>query len=177
MFYLAYGSNLHPLRLTRRVPSARLISRIKLLGYSVVFNKLSEDHSAKCNLESTHNQQSIVYTALYHIDPAHKVRLDHFEGLGKGYTDGKIVIEHDNKSIDCFTYFAQDSHRVEDKQPYHWYKQLVLQGAHFLRFPRHYVRYIEGINSCVDPNRKRAIEMQTLLQEMQQQTMNILDRP
>jgi hypothetical protein len=53
LHYLAYGSNLHPIRLRQRVNSARLIATLSLPGYRVLFNKRGQDLSAKCNLVAT----------------------------------------------------------------------------------------------------------------------------
>ena len=54
LYYLAYGSNLHPVRLTERVPSARFLGLTSLFGYQLRFHKRHEpDGSGKCNMYHT----------------------------------------------------------------------------------------------------------------------------
>jgi gamma-glutamylcyclotransferase len=50
LYYLAYGSNLHPLRLMQRVSSAKVEDVIELPGRQGNFHKRSPDGSGKCNL-------------------------------------------------------------------------------------------------------------------------------
>lgn len=45
---LAYGSNLHPLRLRKRVSTANLIGIVEMQGYQLAFHKRSTDESGKC---------------------------------------------------------------------------------------------------------------------------------
>ena len=45
---LAYGSNLHPFRLTHRVPSAKLLGVVSVPGKRLAFHKRSDDGSGKC---------------------------------------------------------------------------------------------------------------------------------
>lgn len=77
--YFAYGSNLHPVRLTERIPSAKLLGSVELKKHSLVFNKISIDGSSKCSLVHTGADPDSVYGALYELAPEHKNDLDHFE--------------------------------------------------------------------------------------------------
>lgn len=56
--YLAYGSNLHPIRMTERVPSARVLGAIELPDHLLAFNKRSTDGSSKCLLYSQLRESS-----------------------------------------------------------------------------------------------------------------------
>ncbi|MFM9835765.1 MAG: gamma-glutamylcyclotransferase family protein [Methylophilaceae bacterium] len=76
VFYLAYGSNLHPVRLKERVSSAKLIGVIELYGYELAFHKLSTDESGKCLLNKTGADSSMVFAALYEFDDKDKGALD-----------------------------------------------------------------------------------------------------
>lgn len=51
MYYLAYGSNMHPRRLAGRVEIIDFVGTVRLDGYKLVFKKRSNDGSAKCHLE------------------------------------------------------------------------------------------------------------------------------
>ena len=169
IYYFAYGSNLHPLRLTERVASANLVGTAQVSGYQLKFHKLGQDDSAKCNLFYTGNTRDTVHGAIYTLAAAHKDDLDKYEGKGMGYTDSQIEIPHAERTIHCFTYLAQETYIVDSLQPFHWYKQLVLQGAHYLGFPGSYLSYIEAVVSFEDPHKARRSLHQDLLNRMTNQ--------
>ncbi len=164
--YLAYGSNLHPLRLTQRIPSARLIDTVKLEGYRVQFNKRGRDSSAKCNLIESNHGKDYSFTALYQIERGHKIHLDRIEGCGRGYQSVDLEIECGAKTITCFTYFAQKSHLDPTLMPYDWYKSLVVHGASYLNFPANYIETLSTIESIRDPDQDRNQAMNKLVRQI-----------
>lgn len=166
VYYFAYGSNLHPVRLGERVPSASLLGAVQLNRYRLKFHKKSTDGSAKCNLLKTGNRADTVHGALYTLEAEHKQELDRFEGAGKGYQDSLINIHHEQKHYPCFTYLAEDSHIENNLQPYHWYKNLVVFGAMYLKFPSAYITRLEAVKSIQDSNVVRRLEMETLLEKI-----------
>ncbi|GJL66203.1 MAG: hypothetical protein NPIRA05_11740 [Nitrospirales bacterium] len=168
LYYLAYGSNLHPVRLRERVPSAELLDVVKLRPYRLAFQKRGQDGSSKCNLARTGEDSDEVYGGIYHIDSAHKPLLDRFEGKGKGYHDSQLPVELHGKEYACFTYLAQPSYIEHNLKPYHWYKTLVVLGAKHLRFPDTYVRSIESIESVEDPDEERRMQHQKLIERILQ---------
>ena len=166
LHYFAYGSNLHPARLGERVPSARLLDAVQLNSHRLRFHKKSHDGSSKCNLLNTGNEPDVVYGALYELDAEHKDLLDRFEGCGNGYQDCLINITQRGKEYPCFTYMAEDSHIEENLQPYHWYKNLVILGASYLKFPENYMAQIEAVDSMLDSNIERRQDMQALIEKI-----------
>jgi gamma-glutamylcyclotransferase len=164
--YFAYGSNLHPLRLTERVASADLITMAEYSGHLLCFNKRSEDGSSKCNMQKTDFETDRVHGAIYKLSAEQKPVLDRFEGVGKGYQDHQITLKHHGKEYHCFTYLAQPSHTVDNLKPYHWYKQLVLLGAQYLDFPENYLSAIEAVDSMDDSDLKRRQTMQNLIERI-----------
>lgn len=78
--YFAYGSNLHPVRLMKRVPSAELVGVIKHSCHRLSFHKKSNDGSGKCNMLETGADSDHVYGAIYKLKPEHKKDLDKYEG-------------------------------------------------------------------------------------------------
>ncbi|MEN8160588.1 MAG: gamma-glutamylcyclotransferase family protein [Myxococcota bacterium] len=150
MRYAAYGSNLHPLRLQERTPSARLLGTEALAGFAIRFVKRGRDGSGKCTLvEST---ASSVHVAVYEIEDAEKPRLDALEGLGRGYSLATLELPRLGR---CLTYLGQPEHLDPTLAPYSWYKELVLVGCEVHRFPEAYVREIAVIESVVDPDPER----------------------
>jgi len=166
LYYFAYGSNLHPMRLIERVPSAELVDVVPLRQYRLAFEKKSQDGSSKCNLVRSDEKSDTVYGAIYHIDSSHKQTLDGFEGRGHGYLDDSLTVELQGKAYSCFTYFAQTSHIEHDLMPYHWYKNLVVLGAKHLQFPDVYVRSIQMIESVEDPDETRREHHNQLIEKM-----------
>lgn len=166
LYYFAYGSNLHPLRLKQRVPSARLVGVVKHSRYSLCFHKKSIDGSVKCNLLNTGNASDFIYGAIYTIKAEHKKDLDKFEGKGFGYEDKQIQLQYGGREYTCFTYLAQSSYIVDELKPYHWYKQLVILGARYLQFPELYISAIETVESIEDLNVDRKKENMILIESM-----------
>lgn len=168
--YLAYGSNLHPLRLMERVPSARLVGVTALSRYRLMFHKRGMDQSSKCNVIRTGTEADLVYGAIYEMDPAHKPLLDRVEGKGHGYLDMLMTVQYQGQAYRCFTYLAQESYLVDNHPPYHWYKQLVVLGARYLQFPDTYIGSIESVESMDDPDKTRRTRHNMLIE-------NILNYP
>ena len=164
IYYFAYGSNLHPMRLGERVPSAELIGVAKHPKHSLTFHKKSNDGSSKCNMFNS--DSDLIYGAIYKLKPEHKNELDKFEGKGYVYIDNQIMLKHNRNEYTCFTYLAQQSHIVDSLKPYHWYKKLVILGAQYLEFPDAYISSIEAVESMEDPDSTRRKEKEVLIESI-----------
>lgn len=165
LHYLAYGSNLHPQRLTERVPSTELLGTLTLTGYRLTFHKRGQDDSGKCNLFLTHDQNDEVHCALYRMAADHKPLLDGFEGLG--YQDTEIQVQYNSAQINCFVYIAESSHIDDSLKPYSWYKDIVLLGGEFHGLPEAYLSRIHQVEACEDPDSERRNTHQDLLTRLQ----------
>ncbi len=172
MYYFAYGSNLHPVRLTERVPSARLIGVVQLDQYQLLFHKKSKDGSGKCNILKTGSTEDTVHGAIYDIDENHKQTLDDIEGRCMGYIDTALSLKVKDKHYSCFTYIAEESYIVDDRKPYDWYKELVLSGVIYLNFPGTYTSYIKSIEVIKDPDPVRRKKNDILLQKIRDFNQN-----
>jgi len=151
--YAAYGSNLHPVRLQRRVPSARLVGSSSIPGYQLRYNKKSNiDGSGKCSINAG---DGVVHLAIFEIATAEKPELDRIEGLGKGYDQIMLELEHFG---DCQTYIAEPAAIDEALCPMDWYREMVILGCIRNCFPGDYVRYLDGVKSIQDENPGRASE-------------------
>lgn len=153
-YYLAYGSNLHPARLCERVPSARLLGTVELPERALRFSKRSVDGSAKCTIGPGGPSPS-VHAAVYRIDPRQRQALDRVEGLGAGYAEERATVAVAGQVIEAFYYVASSDWLDESLQPYHWYKALVLAGAHYHGFPPQYIATLEQVTSIDDPDPER----------------------
>jgi len=167
VYCLAYGSNLHPLRITQRVPSARLFGMVRLEGYRLAFRKRGRDRSAKCDLEITGDATDAAYGAVYSVSPPEIALLDRFEDLGAGYSREQLRLRVNEGWLDVFVYLANESHVVEGLEPYDWYKGLVLAGARRHGFPSPYLSRIEAVTGRPDPDQARGREMHRLLRRLE----------
>ena len=167
MRYAAYGSNLHPVRLARRIASARLIGTTYLPDWSLRFHKRSVDASGKCSIQQG---SSGVHFAIYDISEADKQILDGIEGAGSGYSEISLVMPAYGR---CFSYTASETYIDDTLEPYDWYRALVLAGARLLAFPKDYVSAIAGVSACRDPEPARHQEMWDLVDLIQVQGLHL----
>ena len=158
--YAAYGSNLHPMRLVERVPSAKLIGTGIVPGFELRFHKRSLDGSAKCDIVEA---DSDVHVAVFDIPLAEKPLLDQVEGLGSGYDAMQIAVPGFG---DCRTYKAADTHIDPAMTPYSWYKEFVLVGSTFNDFTEHYKQVIRNVPDRRDPDEKRHAKNMALVEAM-----------
>lgn len=157
MRYAAYGSNLHPLRLADRIPSAQFTATSYLPNWSLCFHKRSKDHSGKCNILAGDDG---VHFAIYEISDLDRITLGKIEGVGFGYSEISLNLPNVG---DCFSYIAEESHIDDSLRPYDWYKEFVLAGAQFHGFPDQYLQCIESIRTLCDPDSdRRAREWETV---------------
>lgn len=162
LHYLAYGSNLHPQRLRERVPSATLVGTVELRGRTIRFSKRSVDGSGKCTVVAG-DPSDTVHGAVFQMDASDRPALDRAEGLGVGYTEQREMLELAGRKIEVFLYVATPDHVDERLRPYRWYKDLVLAGARFHRFPPEYVAGLEAVSAMDDPDPQRRAANQRLL--------------
>lgn len=148
--YAAYGSNLHPDRLRRRVSSASFIGTGLLPGYGLKFHKLSRnDGSGKCNIVAG---GSGVHIAIFELAESDRARLDRCEGLGFGYDHHTVQVDSYGA---CATYIAADNAIDDSLAPLDWYKEYVLRGAQFHGFPLEYISALERQAAVMDPDHDR----------------------
>lgn len=164
--YLAYGSNLHPVRIEARVPSARAIGSVALHGFRLAFHKRSSDLSAKCLIYPDQPVSEKVYAVLYAFDDTEKRYLDQAEGLGHGYFEQQMQVPVNGVDYIAYIYMAKASHIDDELKPYHWYKEMVRLGAAFNGFPDGYVATIAAVQSIDDPDPTRRQKNETILQRM-----------
>lgn len=168
VLYLAYGSNLHPLRLTARVPSARVVGVVEMPGYLLAFHKRSIDGSGKCLIYTQQGQHQRMYGVLYEFDAKEKEALDKAEGKGSGYCEQLVQFPLNGETYTPYVYVAQSTHIDPTLVPYDWYKSLVIAGARYHGFPNEYIASIEATPSKPDLNTKRKQENEDLLRKIEQ---------
>jgi len=167
MYYLAYGSNLHPIRLVERIQSAKNIGIIEIFGYQLKFNKIGIDQSGKCNIEKTNNKDNSVNFALYKIEDKEKNELDEFESCGHGYEVQYFDLMVNGQLVTAFTYVAMDKYIKNGLLPFSWYKSLTLLGMKYHSFNEKYINEIDGVNTIEDNTLKRVEKNAALIKKIQ----------
>jgi hypothetical protein len=166
LHYLAYGSNLHPLRLAARVPSARPLGVVEMPGYALAFHKRSIDGSGKCLMYTEQGAHRKMYGVLYEFEVREKAGLDALEGKGKGYIEQFVQFPLNGETYTPYVYVAQASHVDASLIPYDWYKGLVLVGAKYHKLPEDYIAEIDATPSKPDPDTKRSRENEDLIKRL-----------
>jgi gamma-glutamylcyclotransferase (GGCT)/AIG2-like uncharacterized protein YtfP len=161
MTYFSYGSNMLGQRMTARVPGARLMGAACLRGHRLAWHKVNVDGSGKCDVVP--DSDSAVWGVLYDIDHEGKRALDGFEGLGRGYAEKRVSVEHGDRMVAAFTYYATETRG--DLLPYGWYRDIVLRGALQNGLPADYVESIETVEVLTDPDDHRRRENERLLRD------------
>ena len=157
MRYAAYGSNLHPLRLSDRIASAQLLGTSLLKNWSLHFHKRSRDDSGKCNIV---RGSTGLHVAVYDISANDRITLDRIEGLGFGYSEVTLNVPEFG---DCFSYSAEEAFIDDSLIAYDWYKEMVLLGARTLGFPEAYVGAIDAIPTRRDPDPVRCADQWSIV--------------
>ncbi len=164
--YFAYGSNMHPLRLRKRVPSCRAIGVGSLTGHALHFHKRGVDGSGKCNALQTGRPADAVEGVLFEITPRERRELDVAESLGSGYARETVRIVSNGEVRQAFTYLAQPGYIDAALRPFTWYKAFVVAGARFHRLPVRYVETLESAHALEDPDAERAEASFRMLREL-----------
>ena len=161
IYYLAYGSNLHPMRLNKRCPSAIPLGVVEVNGYQLAFHKKSEDGSGKCDL--CERAGATAYGVLYAMEQRDKEALDRAEGLGFDYVAREFKVRYDGGDYTAHSYVAPPERIDLTCRPYDWYKGLVIVGARHHRMPDSYVAWLESVEAIPDPDPLRRSRYEKLL--------------
>ncbi|TCI02253.1 gamma-glutamylcyclotransferase [Corallincola luteus] len=168
LHYFAYGSNLHPLRLKERAPSAEVLGVVEVKAAQLTFAKRGTDQSGKCSFLRTSNLENVVHGVIYELDACDKKPLDHAESLGFGYNQQSLNLVLHGTTYMPFTYVADRQYVDHSLVPYQWYKQFVILGAQFHAMPDAYVTWLASIVAIPDPDPQRNAENLARLDRMKE---------
>lgn len=171
--YLAYGSNLHPLRLQDRLPDSRFLALAAIQGYELCFHKHGGDNSGKCDLAKA-TETDVAYGALYQLQTEDLVALDHWEG---GYERQQWLLNWQGQAQAVYTYIARPDKVTRNIRPFSWYQQLVLKGSEFCGFPDHYLARIRSHDHQTDPDIERHQAHQKLLNAIDRHNSSFAEPP
>jgi gamma-glutamylcyclotransferase len=138
--HFAYGSNMCACWLKRDIDSAVFLYRAELKGWRLVFNKKSEDGSAKANIEESPGDS--VLGVVYEIDESERGLLDGKEGKYEPLTVSATL--EGGSSEDAVTY--KSDHKTGEP-PYEWYLKLIIGGAKEHGLRKEYIKTLENIET------------------------------
>jgi gamma-glutamylcyclotransferase len=164
VYYLAYGSNLHPKRLQARCPSANWLQTTYLRGYQLSFNCKGSDDSGKGNLIKTEHPDHRAVVAVYSMLASEKPILDEIEGAPYRLHYLQLDLEHGNQ--ECFIYLAHEDYVDDSATPYHWYKELIYWGAHYNNAHPELLEHIDNHHAKTDTDAHRNNQNKQLVDEI-----------
>ena len=126
--------------LKRDIDSAEFICRAELKGWRLVFNKKSEDGSAKADIEDSPGDS--VIGVIYEIDENEKTRLD---GKEDKYEPISVTVTLEDCSTEKVLTYKSD-HKTGEL-PYEWYLKLIIGGAKTHGLRKEYIKTLESINT------------------------------
>ena len=153
VFYFAYGANLHPGWLRRRVQAAVVIGTAELPGHRIEFRKRGRDGSGKSDACPTGLASDRLPGALYRLSRADLQRLGAAEA---GYHLDEITVESAQGALAVLTWRADPAQLVAGLAPWSWYLALLRAGAAIHGLPVSHRRWLESVVSAPDPDCDRA---------------------
>jgi gamma-glutamylcyclotransferase len=142
--YFAYGSNLSPARMRKRVASAEAQGPARLCGFRLCLDKRGSDGSGKANLRE--DATRCVWGALYRLDASEWSRLDRFE---PGYERIRVGVLWRGTTCVAQTYLSH--HLTPDPVPFTRYKRLLVEGARAHGLPPEWIAELEALPERPDP--------------------------
>ena len=162
VIYFAYGANIHPGWLRRRVPEARLIGAGILPGYQLAFRKRGRDGAARSDACPSAEPGAALPGALYSFPAGALARLG---AAGAGYRAEQVVVETAAGRRQAVTWRADPAELVAGLRPWDWYLALIRSGAEMLRLPEAHLRWLEQVPVAVDPDLERAAQAWAVIEE------------
>lgn len=160
IFYFAYGSNLHPQWLRRRVPSAVVMGPASLPGHALAFRKRGKDGSAKCAAIAGDRSRRALPGALYAMGEDDLRLLGASEG---GYRREQVDVDTAAGRVVAWTWYAEPEQLADGLAPWDWYLDLVRAGAAIHRLPEEHVQRLAATPAWPDPDATRARLARTIL--------------
>jgi gamma-glutamylcyclotransferase len=151
--YFAYGANIHPGWLRRRIPHAGLLGAAALPGYRLVFRKRGRDGAARSDACPSGDPADRLPGALYSI-PAADLGL--LGAASAGYRRLEVVVESQNGPVEAVAWVAAPGEIAEGLLPWDWYVALIRAGARQLSLDEAHRRWLDTVPSRPDPDADRA---------------------
>lgn len=147
VLYFAYGANVHPGWLRRRIPDAELLGAAVLPGYRLAFRKRGRDGAARSDAQPSDTPGDALPGALYAL---RRTALDRLGAAGAGYRLQEVEVLAAGAPRRALTWRAEDSTVAEGLVPLDWYVALIRAGAALLGLPAPHRRWLDAVQVTVD---------------------------
>jgi gamma-glutamylcyclotransferase len=151
--YFAYGANVHPAWLGRRIPDAALVGPGMLPGYRLAFRKRGRDGAARSDACPSDAPGAVLPGALYRLRQADLQRLG---AAGAGYLAKRVRVESPEGPLDAITWVAPPEEIGDGLLPWDWYVALIRAGAELLGLPESHRQWLASVPVATDPDAARA---------------------
>lgn len=151
--YFAYGANVHPGWLRRRVPSADVLGPATLPRHRIAFHKRGRDGAGKSNAWYTGDANDLLPGVLYRL-PAHAFQ--RLGAAGAGYVAAEVTVRTPSGPVTALTWRADPAEIQEGLRPWDWYVALICAGAALHGLPEAHRRWLASVAFDVDPDAERA---------------------
>jgi hypothetical protein len=147
VLYFAYGANVHPGWLRRRIPDAELIGAAALPGHRLAFRKRGRDGAARSDAQPSDTPGDALPGALYAV---RREALEQLGAAGAGYRIEEVEVMVAGESRRALTWRADDAFVAEGLVPLDWYLALIRAGASRLGLPAAHRRWLATVEARVD---------------------------
>ncbi len=149
MLYFAYGSNLDWERITQsdRAPSAQFLLRATLPNFTLAFTRWSKLKRTG-TADVVPSLGSVVWGAVFHIDPSERHALDVAEGVNSGaYRPETVTVfaENDSRRPLLVLTYTVSVKSTTHQPPAPWYLKHITTGAERWELPSTYVEELRRI--------------------------------
>lgn len=160
VLFFAYGANVHPRWLQRRVPEARLLGAAALPGRRLAFRKRGRDGAARSDACPSSEPGAMLPGALYELPAGALQRLG---AAGAGYQVDEAQVVTPSGPRRAFVFSARPAEVEEGLLPWDWYVALLRRGAELLDLPAEHLRWLASVPVQVDADEDRAGVAQRVL--------------
>lgn len=151
--YFAYGANLHPGWIRRRIPAAVVAGAGVLPGHRIAFRKRGRDGAGRSDAWHTGDLADQLPGALYRLPAGDLERLG---AAAAGYHADEVQIDTGTGRVTALTWRANADQLGADLLPWDWYLALIVAGAAIHQLPADYRRWLAAVPVAEDPDRARA---------------------
>jgi gamma-glutamylcyclotransferase len=153
VLYFAYGANVHPGWLRRRVPEAQLIGPAELPGHRLAFRKRGRDGAARSDACPDEDAAARLPGALYSLAAQD---LDRLGAAGAGYRAVRVTVYSAAGPVAALTWIAEPAEIAAGLRPWDWYVALILAGAELHGFPAAHRQWLATVPVARDQDAGRA---------------------
>jgi gamma-glutamylcyclotransferase len=158
----AYGPNLHPAWLRRRVPAAALVGPAELPGHRMAFRKRGRDGSGKSDACPSTDPGDRLPGVLYRLLGGD---LQSLGAAGAGYRLVEVEVDGPDGTVAALTWRAEDADVAEGLVPWDWYLALIRAGAELHDLPGRYRAWLASVPVARDPDAARAEAARAILEQ------------